>query len=95
MGGKGGIQYPIVGETDQGEILEVSHVTGKRIKTTALGSDRRTACMLIGADFEMGGPYANPETTDAAIGEFGFVKVGNNVLTWTNGADCLLTFWVF
>jgi len=91
IGSRGGIQNPIVNDVAQGELVEVAHTTGTTPTTTKLRA-RSTAALLCGADFENGGPY--PEGA-ATIGEIGFAKSGDNILTWTNGGDCTFTFWVF
>ena len=88
------IQNPVVNDVTVGEIIQTTtNATPQRIKTTPIRA-RATACMLLGVDWENGGPYPDPATDNADTGQFGFVKVGDNVLTWAN-AQCTFTFWVF
>ncbi len=94
VGNKGGIQFPIVGECDAGEIVEVFHDSDDP-KVVDLPKDRVTGVFLMSAS-----SYSDdtplPEE-DANVGEYWWrwVTGSSKLAVWTNNVNCYYKFWVF
>jgi len=94
VGNKGGVQNPIVGEVDSGQVFEVFHDTDDP-KIVDLPRSRVTGVFLMQA-CGYSDSDALPETNATTIeANWRFVEGVDKIAVWTDNQGCYFKFWVF
>jgi hypothetical protein len=88
MGNRAGIQFPIVGEHDNGKEVVLS------LDTIAVTEDigRHSGVYLLDSDPYSGG--AVPEALPATTQTVNWTVRGTTLIAWASG-PCSATFWVY